>query len=65
MASIGGQSKYLRAFRHLALTLMAFSLIAPGTACIMVPLPSVSPDYATGIIDDATVGSADPAPKNQ
>ena len=65
MKSIGGQFRYLGAFRHLALTLMAFSLIVPGTACIIVPLPSVSPNYARGIIDDATLGNADPAPKNQ
>ncbi len=56
MASIGGQSRYLRAFRHLALTLMAFSLIVPGTACIIVPFPA-GPAQKTGIIDDATLQS--------
>ncbi len=56
MASIGGQSRYLRAFRHLALTLMAFSLIVPGTACIIVPFPA-GPAQETDIIDDATLQS--------
>ena len=58
MKSIAGQSSLLRVSRRLALVGVTLSMIATGTGCIMFPIPSVSPDYATGIIDDTTLKSA-------
>jgi hypothetical protein len=57
MESIARDSIFLSSFRRFALVSVTFSVIATGTGCIMIPIPSISPDYATGIIDDTTLQS--------
>lgn len=55
MESIAGQSTSLRAIRRLVSVVIAPFFILAETGCIIIPVPSVTPDYETDIIYDATL----------
>lgn len=60
MDFISGKSVFLRDFRLFLIAgarIVALGTTLAGAGCIIIPVPSVTPDSETGIIDEATLES--------